>query len=97
MVVFFATLLPARTSKADGIPLDKQAHVAVSYGLTLTGALLLEKTGMERWLATLIAFSGTMLIGVTKEAFDDEFSGTDQVANLVGASTAAGMVLVFKF
>ena len=83
--------------ESDPLPVDKVAHAAVSYSLTLTGALLLEKLELERWQAVLIAGGATLLIGLAKEyVIDDEASGGDLLADGLGIGVAAGMVFSFE-
>jgi hypothetical protein len=82
----------------DPVPSDKAAHFAVSYGCTLTGALLLEKAELPRWQAVAIASAGTFLVGLAKEVvYDPEISGWDLVADGLGVTVAAGVVFAFRF
>jgi len=75
---------------------DKQLHMAAAYGLALTSTLLMEKYGMRRAPAVLIASVGTMLIGTGKELLiDDHYSSGDQIGNAIG--TTASAIVVFTF
>jgi len=100
--VIAACLAAATPARADshGLSLrdvDKQAHVAVSYGLTLTGAVVLRRYRVPRWQAVLIAAAATLALGTFKElVLDDPYSWGDQGANTIGAAAAAGLVLAFR-
>jgi integrase len=81
---------------AEPVPADKAAHGAISYSLTMTGALLLEKLEVPRWQAVVIAGAATFAIGLGKELVDDDFSGGDLAADAVGVGLGAGVVLAFE-
>lgn len=98
LTVALALLLAAPALRADELSLrdvDKQAHVAVSYGLTLTGAAILRRHEVPRWQAVAIAAAVTLTLGAAKELTDEPFSVADQLANGLGAATAG--VVVFSF
>jgi hypothetical protein len=81
----------------DPVAPDTAAHVAVSYGLTLTGALLLEKLDVPRWQAVAIAGAGALALGLAKElVLDDTASGDDLLADGLGIGLAAGLVFTFE-
>jgi hypothetical protein len=85
-------------SEYDPTAPDKAAHFAVSYGLTLTGTLLLEKLDVPRWQAVLISGGATFALGLAKEILvDAEASGGDLAADALGVGIAAGMTFVFRF
>ncbi|MDQ3370875.1 MAG: YfiM family protein [Myxococcota bacterium] len=96
-----ATLLvgPPTSARADAFDprdLDKQAHLAVSYGLTFTIAVVARHHDVPRWQAVAIAAATTLVLGTTKELVDDTgYSWGDQLANTIGTATAA--IVVFSF
>jgi hypothetical protein len=86
-----------RESETDPLAPDKVAHAAVSYSLTLTGSLLLEKLDVPRWQAVLIAGGATFLLGLAKEyVIDAEPSGGDLAADAIGVGAGAGLVFTFE-
>ena len=87
---------PARADGFDLRDLDKQAHVAVSYGVTLSVATILRRYEVPRWQAVAIAAAVTIVIGTTKELIDDPYSWGDQLANAIGTSTAGVVVFTFR-
>ena len=94
-----ATLSAGTAAEADSLDLtdlDKQAHVAVAYGLSLSGAVVLRRHDVPKWQATLTAASATLAIGLVKElVLDDELSWADQGANAIGVSLSTGVVFAF--
>jgi hypothetical protein len=101
LIAQVAAALPPRPTiaavESDPVPADKVAHAAVSYSLTLTGALLLEKLDVERWQAVAIAGGVTLLLGFAKEYLvDSEASGGDLAADGLGVGLGAGMVFTFE-
>lgn len=88
--------LPARADELDLGDVDKQAHIAVSYGLCLTGAALGQRYGLERWQAVALAATLTFAIGLGKEVVDDDFSGADLAADGIGIGAAAAVVFAFE-
>lgn len=78
---------------------DTDVHLLIGYGATLTGSLILEREfGMERWKASLIMVTITILGATAKEVFHDEYtSGTDIKAYGIGAVGAGATINVFKF
>lgn len=92
-------LATPRDGRADDFDLgdvDKQAHLAASYGLTLTGAVIARRFELPRWQAAALAAATTIVIATTKELLDDPYSWNDQLANAIGISTAVGVVFVFR-
>ncbi len=90
--------LPATpaTGENDPFAADKVAHAAVSYSLTFTGALLLERLDLPRWQAVVIAGGATLVLGLAKEyVVDSEASGGDLAADALGIGVGAGMVFTF--
>jgi hypothetical protein len=82
---------------SDPIAPDKVAHAAVSYSLTLTGSLLLEKLDVPRWQAVLISGGATFLLGLAKEyVIDTEPSAGDLAADALGVGVGAGVVFTFE-
>lgn len=86
----------ARADSFDPGDLDKQAHIAVSYGLTLSIATILRRYELPRWQASAIAAAATMVVGTTKELIDDSFSWGDQLANVIGSTSAVVVVFTFR-
>ena len=75
---------------------DTQAHICASYGLSLTGTLVLERNQLPRWKAIAVASAATLGLGLLKEiAFDSQFSWSDTLANAVGTGLSVGMVFAF--
>jgi len=90
-------LRSASSSEWDPLAPDKVAHAAVSYSLTFTGTLLLEKLDVPRWQAVLIAGGATFLLGLAKEyVIDAELSGGDVAADAIGVGAGAGLVFSFE-
>jgi hypothetical protein len=90
-------VIAAAAAESDPLAPDKAAHFAVSYGLTLTGTLLLEKLDVPRWQAVLISGGATFVLGLAKEyVIDAEASGGDLAADALGTGVAAGMVFAFE-
>ncbi len=86
---------PAAADGFDPRDLDKQAHLAVSYGLSLTGSLVLRRLDVPRWQAVAIAAAATLALGTVKElVLDDTYTWGDQLGNGLGTSGAA--VVVFS-
>lgn len=92
---------PARADVGDFrfTRVDHQAHMAVSYGLALTGTLILEhEIGLERHEAVLASSLTTLAIGLIKElVIDDAGDSSDLLANVIGIGAAAGIVFGFRF
>ena len=93
--VLASLAVPAHADSFDLRDLDKQAHVAVSYGLTLSVAVVLRHHDVPRWQAVAIAAATTLVIGTVKELVDPPCSWNDQLANTLGTSSAA--IVVFSF
>jgi hypothetical protein len=97
VVISQLVLATAEDDASDPIAPDKVAHFAVSYGLTLSGTLLLEKLDVPRWQAVLIAGGATFLLGLAKEyVIDSEASGGDLAADALGVGVGAGFVFTFR-
>ena len=94
--VLAALALPARADTFDLGDVDKQAHVAVSYGLTLSVAVVLRHHDVPRWQAVAIAAATTLVIGTVKELVDPPYSWNDQLANTLGSAGAAVVVVSFR-
>jgi hypothetical protein len=91
------SVLAAPAAESDPVAPDKVAHAAVSYSLTLTGSLLLEKLEVPRWQAVLIAGGATFLLGLAKEyVIDAQPSGGDLAADALGVGLGAGLVFSFE-
>ena len=91
-------LRSASSSEWDPLAPDKVAHAAVSYSLTFTGTLLLEKLDVPRWQAVLIAGGATALLGLAKEyVIDTRASAADLAADALGIGVGVGFVYVFHF
>ena len=88
--------LPARADTFDLGDVDKQAHVAVSYGLTLSIAVVLRHHDLPRWQAVAIAAATTLVIGTAKELVEPPYSWSDQLANTLGSAGAAVVVVSFR-
>jgi len=92
-----AATAPVGDDESDPFAPDKVAHAAVSYSLTLTGSLLLEKLDVPRWQAVLISGGATFLLGLAKEyVIDANPSGGDLAADAVGVGAGAALVLSFE-
>lgn len=93
-------LLLAGEARGDGFSardVDKQAHMAVSYGLTLSSSVVMRRYGVRRWQAVAIAAAATLVLGTFKElVLDDPYSWGDQLANTIGTGTAAAVVFTFR-
>ncbi len=88
---------PAQADDFSPRDLDKQAHMAVSYGITLTGSVVLRRYKVTRWKAVAISVATAMALGTFKElALDGSFSTADELANGIGAGVAAGLVFAFE-
>lgn len=88
----------AEPGETDWLAPDKAAHAAVSYSLTLTGTLLLEKAALGRWPSLALAAAATLVIGLGKEVvLDDVVSGGDLLADSLGAAAAAVVIISFDF
>jgi hypothetical protein len=87
---------PAAADDLDLGDLDKQAHVAVSYGLALTGQVVLRRYDVPRWQAAAIAAAATLALGTAKELVDDRFSFADMGANVIGVGLSVGIVFAFE-
>lgn len=87
---------PASGDDLDLGDVDKQAHVAVSYGLALTGQVVLRRHRVPRWQAAAIAAAATLAFGTFKElVLDKPYSWGDQGANALGVGLAVGVVFAF--
>lgn len=87
----------ARADDFDPRDVDKQAHLAVSYGLTFTIAVIARHHEVPRWQAVAIAAATTLVLATTKELTDDTgYSWGDQAANAIGTGTAAIVVFAFE-
>lgn len=76
---------------------DKVAHVSVSYGITLTLAVVARHYEVERWKAVLLGAATALAIGTSKELFhDDHFTWSEETANVIGTASAVGIVLAFR-
>lgn len=96
-LVIAALALPARADSFDPTDYDKIAHMSVSYGITLTVAVVARHYEMKRWKAVLLGAATSLLLGTGKElVHDEEFSWGDEAANTIGVATAAGVVFTFR-
>lgn len=96
-IVLAAPVAAAPGEESDPLAPDKVAHAAVSYSLTLTGSLLLEKLEVPRWQAVLIAGGASFLLGLAKEyVIDAQPSGGDLAADAIGVGLGAGLVFSFE-
>jgi hypothetical protein len=76
---------------------DKQAHLATSYGLTLTIAVLARHGDVDRWRALAVAAATALVLGTGKELVDGTgYDWGDQLANAIGTSAAIGVVFAFE-
>jgi hypothetical protein len=97
LVIVAALATPARSDDFDPRDYDKIAHMSVSYGITLTIAVVARHYEMKRWQAVLLGAATALVLGTTKElVYDDEFSWGDETANTIGAAGAAGLVFTFR-
>lgn len=95
ILLIAALAQPASADSFDPRDVDKQAHMATSYGITFTVATIARHYDVARWKAVLLGAATTLVIGTTKELVDDEYSWGDQLANTIGSGTAA--IVVFSF
>jgi VanZ family protein len=97
LIVAIALLfaVPARGDSFDPGDLDKQTHMAASYGITFTVAMVARHYGVTRWKAVLLGAATTLVLGTAKELADEPYSWGDQLANTIGSGTAA--IVVFSF
>lgn len=97
LAVIVSLAVPARADDFDPRDYDKQAHMAVSYGISLTVAVVARRYELARWKAALLGVASALVLGTAKElVHDDTYSWGDQAANTIGAGTAAGVVFVFR-
>ena len=88
---------PVRAETFDPRDVDKQAHMATSYAMTLTGSTVLQRFGLRRVHSVLISVGATMVLATAKEwLLDDRFSVADEVANTIGVGAAVGVVFAFE-
>lgn len=96
LALLAALAQPASADSFDLRDVDKQAHVATSYGITLTVATIASRYELRRWQAVLLGVATTLVLGTTKELVDDEYSWGDQAANGLGAGAASAVVFAFE-
>lgn len=106
-LLWLLAIVPSRprTALADNtrmlptaLAVDKTAHAAVSYGIALTGTVVLRRFDVERWQAVAIASAVALALGSFKElVLDDRYSWTDQAANGIGVATSAALSFTFQF
>ena len=96
LALLAALATPASADSFDLRDVDKQAHVATSYGITLTVATVASRYEVPRWQAVLLGVATTLVLGTTKELVDEPYSWGDQAANALGASAAAVVVFAFE-
>lgn len=102
IAVLIAAILPkvafAEANNFDLSQVDQQAHLAVSYGITMTSSLLLEKKGFKKNDAILYGSLISLGLGLLKEyAVDKEASQGDLIADAIGTGLGAGVVWYFDF
>ncbi|MDB4963987.1 MAG: hypothetical protein JWP01_3986 [Myxococcales bacterium] len=95
LVALAAIAALATPAHADGFDLSRKAHLATSYGITLSVATIAQRFGAARWQGVVLGAALVALAGTTKELIDPEYSWGDQLANAAGVTTAT--VLVFSF
>lgn len=79
------------------VGLDKKAHLAVSYGASLSLTLILRRFDVPRWMAITLASAATLAAASIKElVVDDKYSWGDQAANVAGTAVSAGFVLTLE-
>lgn len=97
VVALLALTGTARADDWDPMAPDKAAHISVSYGITLSVAVVARHYEMKRWQAVLLGAATSLVIGTSKELFvDDSFSWSDETADVVGTAGAVGFVLAFR-
>ena len=101
LVLIFGITATAWHARADDRldfhEVDKQAHVAVSYGIALTATRILETKGLSRGQAILDGSLITLGLGLIKEfIIDASPSGADMAANGVGVGASALVVWTFQ-
>jgi hypothetical protein len=97
--VQFSTPANAEDSALDFRRPDQQQHLAVSYGLTLTGVGVLRGiTPLSKTEAVYVSVVTVLAIGAAKEVFFDKaVSVGDMKANAVGVAGGVMVPLVFNF
>ena len=92
--------LPASVARADTFDLtalDKRAHMATSYALTLSVDVVARRFELPRWQAALLGAATTIVVGTAKElVLDDDYDWGDQLANGIGITTATLVVFAFE-
>lgn len=88
---------PACADGFDPRDVDKQAHMATSYGITFTVTVIARRFEIPRWKALALGAATTAVLGTFKElVIDDPYAWGDQLANTIGSSLAAVVVLAFE-
>jgi len=97
LLLVFALVQPASADDFDPRDYDKIAHMSVSYGITLSVAVVARHYEMKRWQAVLLGAATALALGTAKElVYDETFSWGDELANTIGAAGAAGLVFTFR-
>jgi VanZ family protein len=95
-ILALATPAHAGDDDFDLANIRTQAHVVVSYSITLTTAVIARKLELPRWQAVVLGVAATAVLGTIKELVDDEFQWGDQLANSLGAGAATAVVFTFR-
>ena len=99
-LVFISLFFESREICSDDFDIqstDKQAHIAVSYGLALTSTLVLEKHEASLWKAVLYGTLFSLSTGLAKEYLIDKSpSAGDIIADGIGNAMSAGVVFTFE-
>ena len=97
IALVLGALSPARADGFDPRDVDKQAHMATSYGITFSITVIARRFEVPRWKALALGAATTAVLGTFKElVIDDPYGWGDQLANTIGSSLAAVVVLAFR-
>lgn len=97
LLVVFCLVRPASADDFDPRDYDKVAHMSVSYGITLSVAVVARRYEVTRWRAVVLGAVTALALGTTKELLlDTTFSWGDEAANAIGTAGAAGLVFTFR-
>lgn len=86
----------ARADSFDVREHDTQAHLAASYSLSFTIAVVARRFDRPRWQAIAIGAATTLVAGTLKEWADESYAWSDQLANAIGIAVATIVVVTFR-
>jgi hypothetical protein len=86
------------TETFDVMSQDKQLHMAASYGMALTGTMILRSSKLPLTSSLFYSSLLTMAVFTAKEAYyDREFSKGDMLANSIGVGANVFFATTFSF